>query len=84
MLYHSLYMVPRRTQIYLSVEQRRRLDVLAARDGTSLAQLIREAVDKFLEASSPNPEHALAATFGRCPDLVAPPRDDWTRGTPAD
>jgi hypothetical protein len=69
-----------RTQIYLTAEQRRRLDELAGRDGKSLAQLIRAAVDKYLEDAAPPPKDALEATFGTTPDLEVPDRDEWDRG----
>ena len=53
MLYMLLYavrtMASTRTQIYLTAEQRERLDELAKRERKTLAQLIREAVDRFLQ-----------------------------------
>jgi len=69
-----------RTQIYLTADQRRRLDELARRRGTTLARLIREAVDRYLETSGPSPAQALDATFGRAPALEIPSRDEWDRG----
>jgi predicted transcriptional regulator len=69
-----------RTQIYLTADQRRRLDELARRRGTTLARLIREAVDRYLETSGPSPAQALEATFGRAPALEVPSRDEWDRG----
>jgi len=39
-----------RTQIQLSERQSRRLKALAAREGTSVAELIRRAVDRALES----------------------------------
>ncbi|GIU99084.1 MAG: hypothetical protein KatS3mg014_0700 [Actinomycetota bacterium] len=68
-----------RTQIYLTAEQRRRLDELARRRGTTLAQLIREAVERYLETSGPDPAVALEATFGSAPGLEIPSRDEWDR-----
>jgi hypothetical protein len=69
-----------RTQVYLTEEQRRRLDQLARRDRRSFAELIREAVDRYLEAAGPPIEAALDSTFGRTPDLEVPSRDEWDRG----
>ncbi|GBC87595.1 Putative antitoxin VapB10 [bacterium HR12] len=69
-----------RTQIYLTAEQRRGLDELARRRGATLAQLIREAVDRYLEAAGPSAALALEATFGRAPALEVPSRDEWDRG----
>jgi predicted DNA-binding protein len=69
-----------RTQIYLSREQRRKLDEAAKREGKSLAQLIREALDAYLDGSGPSVEEALEATYGSVPDLEVPARDEWDRG----
>jgi predicted transcriptional regulator len=69
-----------RTQVYLTADQRRRLDELARRRGTTLARLIREAVDRYLETSGPSAAQALDATFGRAPALEVFPRDEWDRG----
>ena len=80
MLYTALYMSSTRTQIYLSADQRRRLDELARMRGKSLAALVREAVDSYLEGSGPDAEIALAATFGRLKQLEVAPRSEWSRG----
>jgi predicted DNA-binding protein len=73
-----LYMSTR-TQIYLTDEQRQALDERAAREGRTLADLIREAVDDFL-AGTKNRDEALASTFGTHPDFEVPDRDEWDRG----
>ncbi|MGH9269391.1 MAG: hypothetical protein ACRD0D_14600 [Acidimicrobiales bacterium] len=44
-----------------------------------MAQLVREAVDAYLEGRISDPEESLAATFGSLPDLVVPSRDEWDR-----
>jgi hypothetical protein len=80
MLYTALYMSSTRTQIYLTAEQRTRLDVLARRRHRSLAALVREAVDAYLAGLGPDQETALASTFGRLPELEPPSRDEWDRG----
>ena len=79
MLYTMLYM-SERTQIYLTSEQRRRLDELALRDGKSMAAVVREAVSAYLVDAAPEAEKALAATFGAVPDATVPSRDEWDRG----
>lgn len=79
MLYTVLYMSSTRTQVYLTAEQRRRLDERGRREGRAMASLVREAVDRYLE-SEPDAEGALDATFGALPDLEVPPRGDWERG----
>jgi hypothetical protein len=73
-------MASTRTQIYLTAEQRKRLDARVRRDGKTLAQVIRDAVDQYLEGDRIDPEEALKATFGASPDLAVPDRQDWDRG----
>jgi len=51
-----------------------------ARDGKSMAQVVREALETYLEPESPDPEEALASTFGTMPELFVPSRDEWDRG----
>lgn len=79
-MYTAASMSSTRTQIYLTADQRRRLDELARGRGTTLAQLIREAVDRYLQESGPGAAAALEATFGRAPQLEVPSRDEWDRG----
>jgi transcriptional regulator with XRE-family HTH domain len=86
MLYMLLYavraMAATRTQIYLTAEQRKRLDELRKREGKSLAELIRAAVDRYLEDESP-PKVDLQAHldrfFGIAPDLERFDRSEWGR-----
>ena len=81
MLYTALYMATTRTQIYLTKEQRASLDALGRREEKTLAELIREAVDCYLEEQRwIDPKEALDATFGACPDLEVPDRSEWDRG----
>ncbi|MFQ5524526.1 MAG: CopG family transcriptional regulator [Acidimicrobiia bacterium] len=68
-----------RTQIYLTEEQRRRIDELAKAEGVTMAEIIRRAVDGYLDDQA-DPEPALAATFGAEPGASVPSRDDWDRG----
>ncbi|MDA3032782.1 MAG: ribbon-helix-helix domain-containing protein [Actinomycetota bacterium] len=68
-----------RTQVYLTDEQRDKIDRVAAVEGLSMAQVIRHAVDEYLD-DRPDPDAALAATFGAVPDAVIPSRDAWSRG----
>lgn len=78
-LYTVLYMASTRTQVYLTVEQRRRLDELARKEHRSLAELVREAIDAYLAGAPPVPRVALDATFGIAPDIEVPSRDEWDR-----
>jgi hypothetical protein len=78
-LYTPLYMAgSTRTQIYLTAQQRARLDALGRREDKALAELVREAVDLYLARSAPDAAEALAATFGALPKIEAPSRDAWS------
>ena len=68
-----------RTQVYLTADQRRRIDAIVARDGGSMADVVRTALDRYLEDSPSDPAAALRATFGADPDFTAPSRDEWER-----
>jgi hypothetical protein len=72
-----------RTQIYLTAAQRRMIDARARREGTTLAHVVREALDEYLVGDPVDTEAALADTFGTLPDLEVPSRDEWIR-TPGD
>ena len=69
-----------RTQVYLTEEQRTRIDTLAAAEGVTMAEIVRRALDAYLDEESPDPRPALAATFGADPYAAAPSRDEWDRG----
>jgi hypothetical protein len=68
-----------RTQIYLTEDQRTRIDRVAAAEGVTMAELIRRALDQYL-GDDTDPSSALAATFGAEPTAAAPSRDTWRRG----
>ena len=78
-LYTALYMAATRTQVYLTLEQRKRLDAIASTEHRSLAEVIREAIDAYLAGAPPEPGVALEATFGIAPDFRVPSRDEWDR-----
>lgn len=61
-----------RTQVLLTPEQRSRLERLAAREGTSLGAVIRDAIDAYTVVRDRPREEALAALFG-----MEAPVDDW-------
>jgi predicted DNA-binding protein len=69
-----------RTQVYLTEEQRRRIDAIAEAEGVTMAEVIRRALDSYLEDEAPDPGVALAATFGAAPEAAVPGRDEWDRG----
>ena len=79
-LYTAMYMPSLRTQIYLTADQRRRLDSRGRRTGTPLAAMIREAVDAYLVEDAPSLDVALGESFGAIPDLELIPRGEWNRG----
>lgn len=69
-----------RTQIYLTQEQRQRIDELAESEGVTLAEIVRRALDIYLASEQPDPHAALASTFGADPHARAPGRGEWDRG----
>lgn len=54
-------------------------DRVAAAKGLTMAEVVRRAVDDYLD-EEPDAELALSATFGSSPDADVPSRDDWQRG----
>jgi hypothetical protein len=69
-----------RTQVYLTAEQRQRIDALADAEGVTMAEIVRRALDAYLNDEHPDPVPALAATFGAAPEATVPSRDEWDRG----
>jgi hypothetical protein len=76
-----------RTQVYLTVDQRREIDELRARDGRTLAEVVRAALDEYLAAHGPaaaereraETQRVLDETFGIAPDFAYPNREEWDR-----
>lgn len=66
-----------RTQVYLQPSQRRRLDEIAGSRGSSLAAVVREAVDLYIAHAPVDPTTALENTFGAAPDASFPGRGEW-------
>ena len=77
-----------RTQIYLKERQVGELRALSERSGMKQSELIREALDAFLEAESRGRrEHILRKTAGIWKDRTDLPdfragRHGWERGGP--
>lgn len=65
--------------MYLTEEQRDRIDEIAHADGVTMAEVIRRALDAYL-TREPDAAGALAATFGADPGAAAPDRSEWDRG----
>jgi len=69
-----------RTQVYLTRDQRRKLDARARREDKTLAAVIRDAVEAYTAEEPSDISQALTATFGSLPDLEVPARSEWDRG----
>lgn len=72
-------MAAMRTQVYLTEEQRQRIDDFRCGEGVSMAEVARRALDDFFPRPARDLEVALRETFGAVPDAEAPPRDEWNR-----
>jgi Arc/MetJ-type ribon-helix-helix transcriptional regulator len=87
-------MAATRTQVYLTENQRREIEELRARDGRTLAEVVRAALDEYLATHVPaaaetrraKRQRVLDETFGIAPDFPYPNRDepdrfdrDWNR-----
>jgi len=68
-----------RTQVYLTAKQREAIDRLARARGVTMAEVIRTALEEYLE-DEPDPSAALAETFGADRGIETPSRDEWDRG----
>lgn len=69
-----------RTQIYLTEEQRRRIDEVSLAEGVTLAEVVRRALDAYLNREVVASGAVLASTFGADPEATYPDRDEWDRG----
>ena len=81
LLYAVRALAATRTQIYLTADQRKHLDELGRREGKTLAQLIREAVDRYLEQESKSKgdlqDKPVVINLSL---VVLPPEDDIPEG----
>jgi predicted DNA-binding protein len=68
-----------RTQIYLSRDLRARVDERAEAEGKTMAEVVREAVERYVDVPL-DVDAALDATFGAVPTVEVPSRDEWDRG----
>lgn len=72
-----------RTQVYLTQSQRIALDQRVLAERTTLAQVIREAVDRYLaeDMGEAEREQVRDETFGSRPGFgnAVPSRDEWAR-----
>jgi predicted DNA-binding protein len=66
-----------RTQVYLSDEQRARIDQVASRRRITMAEVVRRAIDAYVDQ-----DDDLEATFGAARGVrhAVPSRDEWDRG----
>lgn len=76
-------MAATRTQVYFTAEQRAALDERAAIEKRTLAEIVREAVDRYLEdrMTDEERERILDETFGalKGTNFTVPSRDEWDR-----
>lgn len=73
-------MAATRTQIYITQDQRRRLDQLRKVERKPLAEVIRDAIDAYLQSREAEDLDAhFERTAGTMPELVVPSRDEWDR-----
>jgi predicted DNA-binding protein len=68
-----------RTQVYFPDELRARIDERARAEGKTMAEVIREAVESYVDDGG-DLGAALNATFGAVPSVEVPSRDEWDRG----
>ena len=80
-------MAATRTQVYLTADQRSEIEELRARDGRTLAAVVRAALDEYLATHGPaamekeraETQRVLDETFGIAPDFEVPSREEWDR-----
>jgi predicted DNA-binding protein len=68
-----------RTQIYLSRDLRARVDERAEAEGKTMAEVVREAVERYVDVPL-DVDAALDATFGAVPTVEVPSREEWDHG----
>ncbi len=61
-------------------QQRADIDAVATREGITLAEVVRRALDNYLEGLVVDPADILRATFGADTAMAPPSRDEWDRG----
>jgi predicted DNA-binding protein len=74
----------RKTSVYLTEHESRRLAELSRAEGRSQAEIIREAISSYVPASRSDGDFALAAGFARIDDDPRPiseiPEDELLDG----
>lgn len=76
----SCCMSARRTRVNLTEQQREQVAAIAAADGATMAEVIRQALDTCLADQTPSPGPVLTETFGAVLEGSVAPRDEWARG----
>ena len=69
-----------RTQVYLTEQQRQRIDELAGIEGVTLAEIVRRALDAYFSSYIPDASASFSRTFNAVTDIEVPSRDEWQRG----
>jgi hypothetical protein len=63
----------------MSDEQRRLIDELRRREGKTLAQVVRDALDAYLSQAGADSGEALSRSFGVAPKFGIPERNEWQK-----
>ncbi len=80
MLSTALYTPSTRTQVYLTREQRRKLESRRTRERETLAAVVRDAIDAYVGRDAPaDLRKTLDETFGIDPRFRVPSRDEWKK-----
>ena len=70
-------MATTRTQMYLTEQQRERIDELAGIEGVTPAEIVRRAIDAYFSSYVPDASASFSRTFGALTDIEVPSRDKW-------
>ncbi len=76
-------MAATRTQVYLTEQQRERIDELAGIEGVTMAEIVRRAIDAYLSSYVPDASASFSRTFGALTDIEVRSRGEWQRGSSA-
>lgn len=72
-------MAATRTQVYLTEQQRQRIDELTGIEGVTMAEIVRRALDAYFSSYVPDASAGFSRTFGAVTDIEVPSRDEWQR-----
>ncbi len=73
-------MAATRTQVYLTEQQRQRIDELAGIEVVTMTEIVRRALDAYLSSYVPDASASFSRALGAATDIEVPSRDEWQRG----